>query len=138
MKRFILVLGLILSLVVVSAYDVDYKERFVEARYFPDDAVVVSRTIWADYDNDDRLSSYEYRHGYSYRDSRDYFERKHDLKRYDYYDYRNSRDLRYYDDYRYYNSGVKGYVYEYVPHMRTYEKRECYFTPPNKLFYFKC
>ena len=169
MKKFVLMLGLILCLGVVSAQDVYYKERFVESKYFPEKNVVLSRTVLVDYDNEDRYSTYDYRHGYSYRDMRDYFNRKHEsvfygdrldgFRDYDrdrdfdeYWGVKRSWDYDRYDDrgYDYYrhskyerdrhfDSGLRASYYEYVPHLREYEKRECYLTAPSdKLFYVKC
>lgn len=153
MKKLVLCLSLILMLSFSSAHDGNYKEWFVEAKYFPEDRLVVSKTVWVNYDNADRFSTYDYRHGYSYRASRDYFDRKvknievkprsyegHRLKSYDY----DKRHLNAYDydgryDSRYFDSGRKGYRYEYVSHLRSYERRDCYLTPPaDKLFYIAC
>ena len=134
MKRFVFVFGLILFSGLVAAYDYDYKERFVETRYFPEDSRVVTRTVSVDYDNEERFSTYNYRHGYSYRITRDYFERKVD-KRFD--DYRYGYRQGYRDGF--WDSGIKGVRYEYVPHLRSYERRECYITPPSdRLFYVEC
>jgi|APSaa5957512622_1039677.scaffolds.fasta_scaffold00112_43 hypothetical protein len=130
MNRYIVLL-LVLCVGFVSAHDVGYKERFVE-----------TRIIEIDYDNDDRHSTYDYRHGYSYRTTRDYFEEKHEdvFSRGDRFErsrnFARGHDLKYQKGLR---SGLKGSYYEYVPHMRSYEKHECYLTAPaGKLFYVRC
>jgi hypothetical protein len=157
MKKLILMFCLFLCLGLVSAHDVSYKEKFSESKYYPHERVVLSRTVLADYytdsqhknlraGNDDRHSTYDYRHGYSYRTTRDFFEDKHEnvFDDRDNYKGRYSHSDEYYRGYRsdyrrdsYH--GKKGYYSEYVPHLRDYEKRECYLTAPtNKLFYVKC
>ena len=149
MKKFAVVVFLVLCLGSVSAHDFYYKERFLETRYFPEDDVVFSRTTWVDYDNEDRFSTYDYRHGYSYRETRDYFEDRHsyddlDFVRFEDFDrdeYR-SRDYDLWCDYDYHvyrDEGVRGVRYEYVPYLGEYEARECYLSAPSdKLFYVKC
>ena len=72
-----LVAILLLSLNFTSAKLVDYKEELTVTKYYKDDGVLVARKIYADYDNNDRFSTYNYRHGYSYRTSRDYWEDHH-------------------------------------------------------------
>lgn len=117
-----------------------YKEKIVETRYSYYEPIVLTKTTTTYYDNDDRHSTYEYRHGYSYRASQEYYERKIDLDYRDRYDYRNygRYDSRDYRD-RYYDYGRTSYRYEYVPHLRTYERQECYVYPPaDRLFYVKC
>mgnify|MGYP003966145217 FL=1 len=121
----------------VSAHDIYYKEQFLETKYYPRDNVVFSRTSFVDYDNDDRFSTYDYRHGYSYRTTREYFEDRYDYDR----DYMRARDYDRRDyDYRWDRGyDVKGVRYEYVPYLRNYEARECYLSPPvDRLFYVKC
>ncbi|SRR3989339_198279 len=133
MKNLLVVTVLILCLGFSSAVDVSYKEKFVETRYFSGDSVV-SRTTLVDYDNEDRHSAYDYRHGYSYRTTRDYFDRKVNAN----VEMIRSRDSWYNDRYDY-DSGRKARYYVYVPYMRGYEERECYLSPPSdKLFYVEC
>ena len=120
MKNLAIVGFLILFIGLASAHDFHYKEKY-------SDSVVLSRTVVTYYDNEDRHSTYDYRHGYSYRATKDYFERQ---------GYMGHGDFR--SGYRY-DSGVKGYRYDYVEHMRDYEKRDCYMRPPrDRLFYIKC
>jgi hypothetical protein len=140
MKNIAVIALLVLSLGVVAAHDVEYKEKYSKTYYFGDDVRVVSKTTWVDYDNDKRYSTRDYRHGYSYRASGDYFDRKYSdvthKKSYSYVSIKKG-NLRNYHD-RYYDSGLR-HRYDYVPHLGTYEKRECYVSPPkNKLFYIKC
>ncbi len=129
MRRIVLMLGLLMLAGFSSAHDVGYKERYVE-----------TRTVFVDYDNNDRHSTYDYRHGYSYRATRDYFERKHGYDSFD-DDWRDRHYVKSYDRYdsRYSDSGRMGHRYEYVPHLRTYEVQDCYVTPPaDRLFYVAC
>jgi len=74
MKNLAFVAFLILCLGFSSAHDFYYKEKFEETHYFPGDLKIVSRTTWTDYDNDRRFSTHDYRHGYSYRATKGYFE----------------------------------------------------------------
>ena len=139
--KFVLIFCIVMTSVFASAHYVDYKEKFTETKYFERDNVVVSKTIWIDYDNDDRYSTYDYRHGYSYRTSGDYFEKRYSRDCYDrHYDYgstRNSVPSKLGIDIPF--SSGKRTRYEYVPHMRNYEKRDCYVNAPaDKLFYIKC
>ncbi len=168
-------LGLILFLGVVSAHDVDYNvlyghdsgepDKFSKT-YYSDNVGIVSKTVWTYYDNDERHSTYDYRHGYSYRATRDYYESKIEgdairsirekaPSRVNVYspfssgrDYHAGRhaeererefiDLDI-DNHGYRSSGLIGYSYEYVLHLRSYEKRDCYVTPPaDRLFYIAC
>jgi len=134
MKKFVFVFGLVLFLGFVAAHDFDYKERFVDKRYFPEYSKVVTKTVYVEYNNERRFSTYDYRHGYSYRATRDYFDRKIDRR---FNDFR--RDYRH--GYRdgFWDSGVRGVRYEYVPHLRSYEKSDCYIVPPSdRLFYIEC
>jgi hypothetical protein len=126
---------------VVAAHDVEYKEKYSKTYYFGEDLKVVSKTTWIDYDNDKRYSTRDYRHGYSYRASGDYFERKYSNVVYEKKSYVSTSYVKktfgnYHD--RYYDSGLRS-SYNYVPHMRSYEKRDCYVNPPrDKLFYVRC
>ncbi|MFH0808078.1 MAG: hypothetical protein V1888_00465 [archaeon] len=126
MKKFVLIIGLILMIGIVAAhYEPNYKEKFSETK-------IISKTVtFVDYDNDKRFSTYDYRNGYSYRATQDYFCRKYAGEKCDVNVYKK-REVRNYDE-------DKRYSYEYVPYLRSYEKRECYVSPPrDKLFYVKC
>jgi len=142
MKNLLVVIMLVLCFGFSSAHDVWYKEKYSESRYFPEDSVVVSRTVWADYKNVDRFSTYDYRHGYSYRATKDYFERIHDFGRVRIVKIR--RDIVVDDDFGIYGDEDFDYGkaivrHEYVPYLKNYEKKKCYVRPPkNKLFYIKC
>jgi len=162
MKNLVVVALLVLCLGFGSAHDIYYKvlyghnsgepERFSESKYFVEDRIVLSRVISVDYDtlsghknliagNDDRHSTYDYRHGYSYRATRDYFERKYDDV-FSYNDRFEKMDFNMgygFDYHKNLGSDVKGSYYEYVPHLGSYEKRECYLSAPSdRLFYVKC
>lgn len=63
MKKFAVLLFLLLVASGAFASSPTYKEIYSE-----------TRTVLVDYDNPDRHSTYDYRHGYTYRDSREYFE----------------------------------------------------------------
>lgn len=149
---------------VIAGVDYDYKEKIVETKYYPGDRVTVTLTTYVDYDDEDRYSTYDYRHGYTYRSTPEYRDRFYgdDLyygnkeynyyvdknKRYNYYDnYRYDRGHRYNNykhdkyrnyDYQYYNNNLD-YYYEYIPHLKNYQRVECYHYPPaDKLFYTEC
>jgi len=131
----------LLSLSLVSAhstyYDVDdgytYKEKIVETKYYPGEHRTYSRTTYINYDNDKRYSTYDYRHGYSYRTTIEYRDRHYPAEDY----YKNYRG--YYEGYKNYRRGSKDYYYEYAPHLREYRKKGCYNSPPEgKLFYIRC
>jgi len=145
---------LLISLNLASAKLIDYKEHITLTKYDNDNRAVMTRTIYANYDNDDRHSTYNYRHGYSYRTSEDYWERHHDEDVYfydddsqrkrrksgcgksgcrDYKDYINDD----YNDYDYYND--RDYYTDYAPYLKKVKSRKCYHHPPKgKLFYIKC
>jgi hypothetical protein len=140
-KGFVFVLLALLSLSLVSAhsnyYDVDdsytYKEKIVESKYYPSRHQTYSKTTYINYDNDKRYSTYEYKYGYSYRTTVNYRDRHYKKMDYD-RDY--ERDY-YRHKSRYRDS--KDYYYDYVPHLREFQKKECYHeAPKGKLFYIKC
>jgi len=121
---------LLVGLVSAHGYSgYDYKEKIQETKYFPEDNYAVSKTTYIDYDDDDRSSTYDYRHGYSYRATMEYRDKHYDKiktpsKKYSYYKYDR-------DD--------KDYYYKYVPYLRKYEKKTCYSSAPKgKLFYVRC
>tara|TARA_Y100000310_G_scaffold343080_1_gene449103 strand:- start:3298 stop:3843 length:546 start_codon:yes stop_codon:yes gene_type:complete len=98
---FVFIFILLLSLSFTSAKIVDYKEEFSVTKYYKDDGVLTVRKIYADYDNDDRFSTYDYRHGYSYRTSKDYWEKQHGKNIYlidKGYRYKNNKDKEYWGD----------------------------------------
>ena len=129
------ILALFLVGFVSAHYEVDegyiWKERVTETKYYPDDDETWSRTTYIDYENDDRYPTYDYRHGYTYRDSVDYRDRRYKKRRNIWEDRSRYSKKRYYDK--------KDYYYDYYPHLRIYEKRECYREAPRgKLFYIRC
>jgi len=135
MKNIVMMLGLVMMLGVVAAHDVGYKEKFVETRYYPGGGILKSE-VFVNYDNDNRHSTYDYRHGYSYRATRDYFEEKYDVLSRD--DVFGIRDGDYWSHENFEFGNAMKY-YEYAPYLRGYEERECYDHPPkDKLFYVNC
>ena len=135
MKNWVFALVLVFLLGFGSAHDILYKERFSETYHYVGEPVV-SRTTYVYYDNDDRYSTYDYRHGYSYRATRDYFDRYDDR-----FEVEVSRVVRFDSDVyvRPVYEVSRGYRYDYVPHLRRYERQECYFeAPADRLFYVKC
>ncbi|MFH1452170.1 MAG: hypothetical protein ABIF88_03285 [archaeon] len=123
-----------------SGDEILYKEKITKTLYYPDDDFVYSKTVYAYYDDDERFSSYKYRHGYSYRDSAEFWEEHRDY----YSDYYRREKIRNYygGDYKkrdYDYSHQKSYYYEYVPYLRETRMRECYPYPPKgKLIYTPC
>jgi len=108
--------------------DIQYKEKITQTTYY--DNEIVTRTIYADYDNDDRYSTSSYKYGYSYRDTESYWNSDHKdyFRNYDNYPTRNSK-----------YSSQKSYYSVYNPTTKYNELRECYVRPPkNKLFYIRC
>lgn len=84
MKKLIVLALILVSISLVSAqiyifYDAnkDYKERIVEQEMYEEDEIYHTKTniTYVDYDNPERLSTHEYRYGYSYRTSEEYLER---------------------------------------------------------------
>jgi len=160
MKKVLVLLVLVFCFGLVAAssdyYDVDegyvYKEKIVESEYFPDEHLTVSRTTYVDYDNDERYPTYDYRHGYSYRATKDYLNKRYrkkakkvDYERYDYDDWgykKNGYKKKGYKkgrDYDKWDSGVKGYYYKWDRRLGDYKKVECWHEPPRgQLFYFTC
>ena len=153
MKNVVVVMMLVLSLGVVAAYDVKYSEKYSKTYYFGEDFKVVSKTAWVGYDtlsghkklqtgNEKRYSTGDYRHGYSYRTSGDYFEKKYSdvyVKKSHALISFEKKDSRDYYGGHYFSDSKRKYHYDYVPYLRSYEKRECYVTPPrDKLFYIRC
>lgn len=114
---------------VTYSYDeIQYKEKVTFTNYYDDE--IVTRTIYADYDNDDRYSTKYYKYGYSYRDTESFWNSHHKnyLRNYDNSPKRN---------YKY--TQQKSYYPTYNPVTKYNELRECYVNPPkDKLFYIKC
>jgi len=147
MRRVSLLMLLIFSFSFISAYSdssYDYKERITETKYYPQDNVVVSVTLSVNYDNKKRYSTYNYRNGYSYRTTEDYWDDRYDkVKKVNRYEYKSFGRRDYYEDnygrgdYYYYEE--PSYYYKYNSHLRSYEEIECYDSPPRgKLFYRRC
>ena len=141
MKKFAILLLLVLFTSFSLEHDYYYKEKYTYSDYSPDYDSFVVQTTWTHYDNDDRYSTYDYRHGYTYRATDDYYDRRYGGYYDDYYD----KYGKYYDrdwdyEYRYkYRDGVVGTKYEYVDYLRSWEKSDCYVVPPrDKLFYIEC
>ena len=140
------VLVLMFSLSFVSAHygnDVDYKEKIVWTKYYPEKSFSMTMTRYSDYDNDDRYSTYDYRHGYTYRESKSYWSDHYELDYYQPSYYKPSvkksweHDWDYLGHWERYNN--KDYYHDYIPHLRDYEVVECYHHPPrDQLFYIKC
>lgn len=57
-----------------------YKEKISKTYYDSDDNYALTKEIEAYYDNNYRHSTYDYRHGYSYRKTEDYWVDKHDFE----------------------------------------------------------
>ena len=149
--KFLFLLGFVFLIGLASAHHHDYyKEKYSYSDYYPKYDRVVTETTWTYYDNDDRYSTYDYRHGYSYRATRDYNERKvreyrsrYDADyRYKYgapHSYHDYHDYQRYDHHYGHGSSHDEYYEVYVPHLREYEGRTCYTHPPaDRLFYIAC
>lgn len=135
-------------------WDDDYvfKEKISETEYYPNKNKVVTTTTYIDYENDKRYPTDDYRHGYTYRATKEYRDSykekyvKRDYDKYDRYD-RYDRDYdkyyRYdkYDRYDRYDTWNDGKVYylQDVKYGSSPVLKSCYTrTPRNKLFYIKC
>lgn len=129
-----------LSLVSASIQDIDYeyKERATYSKYYPNKDEMITITRYSDYSNDKRYSTRDYRNGYTYRETKEYWTENYD-KRLDYVKselsslkYKDPRfNKRDYDD--------SSYYYRYSPHLNSYQKIKCYNSPPSgKLFYISC
>jgi len=137
----------------------EYKEKVTTTKYFPQDHIVLSKTQYINYDDDDRHSTDFYRHGYTYRATTTYFDDH--FKPYDQYHYNYQKD-NYYDydegwrqdnynrysykedyynkrDYYNYNRPRPDHYYRYVEYLGDYEEIECYHNPPKgQIFYRSC
>ncbi len=146
MKKIFVFLLILFSLSLASAShtytDFSYKESYHKNYYHPRDYTTISNNIYVNYDNEDRLSTKFYRHGYSYRTSTGYWQDNHGglLDKYDndYYDYKMGYSFRNPTDSHNYNYD-REYYYDLNPYSDSYEIKECYYNPPRgKLFYRKC
>lgn len=145
MKKVVVLMFLILSIGLVAAHvdynDHDYvfKEKISETKYYLYKAKVVTTTMYIDYDNENRHSTYDYRHGYTYRATTEYLNSW--KKDYDRSYVKKDYGKRYDWNYHKYSSFDEGKIYYYkdVPHMRGFVKKSCYKSAPRgKLFYIKC
>ena len=129
-KSLLLFFVLIFLLSFASSKIVDYKESIIVTRYYERPNEVVTYKFYAEYDNKERYSTYDYRHGYSYRTSKEYWEKNHNIewKRIKERNYNMVRDNK-----------NKNYYLKYNPYSESYKKIRCYNSPPKgKLFYFPC
>ncbi len=148
---------LVASLFSVSASSCAYKKYNSENYDYSYGVITLgdyqSSVDYYSIEDEDRYPLYDYRHGYSYRTTDEYQDRKEFL---DYYssNYRdNSPASRTYssrnDDVmswlfdgkqtRVVYQDSPNYYYEYVGYLERYEKHECYVNPPrDKLIYTKC
>jgi hypothetical protein len=148
LSAFLLLAILFISLTSAKVYednDIYYKERLVVTKYDNDKAT--THTVYAYYNNDKRYSTYDYRHGYSYRTTKDYWEKQHDVKVY----YEKNKEYKptrvYGKNYRtcrlrttprrFYN-GPDGYYIETSSFLREARVIGCYNHVPDKLFYTPC
>ncbi|MAH51143.1 hypothetical protein CMI37_35325 [Candidatus Pacearchaeota archaeon] len=146
------IFALLFSLGFVSARTDDYKE-FISVTKYHRYGGGVTKTVYADYDNENRFSTYDYRHGYSYRTSRDYWDRHYDYEVFDNEEY--DRGWNYQKRYNYRerdsclreNNYLRGRCYEYggeysaeySPYLKKTKIKKCYSSAPRgKLFYTKC
>lgn len=150
MKKLWLILIGIISLSLVSAQiylyynePKDYKDKVLQREYFEEDGIYYSKSTatYIDYDNDDRLSTHDYRYGYTYRNSPEYLERylkKNSDKIVIVSDENKEDDENKDEDFG--NGDDKKYVYKkYFKYLDTYEEIICYKTPPKgKFIYRKC
>lgn len=119
--------------------DFRYKERYVETGF--DDSDISWRfERYGYYDNDERYSTRDYRHRYSYRMEKDYWDRHYwevdEPRKY----VRNAvRTVRVFDGSSYSDYGVKDYYYKYNEPMRKLERHDCWVHPPkDQIFYVEC
>ena len=162
MKKTAIFLLLLISISVVSASTFQYdgtkrfKEEYSETKYYPESHMTVTKKLSVDYLNDERYPTYDYRNGYTYRNTKPYFEKQYNFeepkksapkKSYHNYDkpktqspkHNRNYDDDYYDNYRYRNRNKPVVQYKYVPYLRELQPIKCYVNPPKgKLFYIKC
>jgi len=133
-KKILFVVLALFLLSFVAAHDnYAFKEKISESEYFPHKNKVVTTTTYIDYENEDRFPTYDYRHGYSYRATKEYrdsYKVKFSKNNWGHKSYK-----KYKKDYDY----GKDEYYKYVPHLRSYEKKWCrHEAPRGQLFYIKC
>lgn len=120
-------MGLILLMGFVSAHGIIYKRMAAPTQYLPQNIIIAHETTWNNYYDVRRFSLFDYRHGYSYRATPDYFNQE--IKKNiivannNFYAYQN----------------IERRSYQYVPYLQTYKRQSCYIAPPsNRLFYISC
>jgi len=151
-KKFFFPLLVVLFIGLASANSYSYYNNY--QTYYDSNQVFVSknnlliplrdsynRDFYKESYNEKRYPTYNYRHGYTYRDTREYqrthldYRDREDIRRSrhleDYRTTRRSRDVGDYYDYKNY--------YRYEPFKQSYKKLDCYDSPPKgKLIYRKC
>lgn len=146
-----------------SAHDsyYDYKYR-PEVIYVDEPTYIVLGDVDSSYGNEKRYSLYDYRHGYSYRATREFKEdylrseiiRLNKRERYEDYQGHNTYSARQIADAIYLNErrdygaihleevrkeGISSSYYTYNSIWDKYYEHDCYIEPPrNKIFYRKC
>ena len=163
MKRIFLAIILIVGLFsFASAHDSYYDSRYrPEVIYLDEPSYIILGEMDSSYGNEYRRSTYDYRHGYTYRDSTEFKEdylRSQIIKlnsenyRYDYSrDYYNSREvveaIRLDNSYlgrtnrleMYDKPGIADTYYTYSKVWGEYKANGCYHVPPkDQLFYIRC
>ena len=146
MKKIALIALILISISLVSAQvyfyydnDHDYKERIIERELYLEDGVYHTKTdvTYIDYENDNRFSTYEYRYGYTYRETPEYLDRyktkyltKVTILEDDEDEIEGEEESN--DD--------SPYIYKkYLPYFDRYEEVTCYKTAPEgKFIYRKC
>jgi hypothetical protein len=94
----------------------------------------VDRDFW---ENKDRQPTYNYRHGYTYRTTKEYFRSRIENDRRKTRDYYKNNHNSWGNLYDLDEGPTK--KYEYVPYLDMYEEKECYTSAPKgKFFYIKC
>jgi len=147
MKKLAIFAALILCITFAFAHTVSednyaFKEKISDTQYYPREHRVVTTTTYIDYENDKRYPTYDYRHGYTYRATKEYrdsykvsYDENYE-RYYDRYDSRQYRDHNYrnYDD----SEDGKIYYYEKSRYSDAMVLKSCYNYKPDKLFYIKC
>jgi len=114
------------EVIYLEDYHDDY--RRADTRHFDERRNNIYSEVDWNYDNEDRYSVYNYRHGYTYRRT-DEFKRNHP----------RIVHLSYDENYYYRNRGVKLQYAQYNPFRDDYKVKDCWVVPPrNQLFYIKC
>lgn len=108
--KLFLIFSLLIFLVGITSahsypsYDYDdlrYKEKITKTLYEDDE--VITRTLYVNYDDVERYSTSKYKYGWSYRDTEDYWGRRHEraLRDYEWYDGDNWDERDVWDVYDY-------------------------------------